>query len=1004
MNAPLSILLLVLFTGYFVSHAATPEWIWAPKLEKQVNFSRSFTLKTKPKKAEISFTCDNQAEVWVNGISIGTNRDWQFPVKVDVTKHLNVGENLITAAARDSGGQAGFILQLMAGDFELVTDKSWLHGLDKPKGWPKVAGEKWTAAKPFGKHGASPWGLALDGRPSSGGSSPLPTGPSFSVHKGFDAKKLYDVPKKEQGSWVSITADDKGRLIASDQSGSIYRITPQPIGKEETEEAKVEKIELSTGSAQGLYYHPGNKKLYVSQNGGPGGSGFYIVEDADGDDKFDKVSQIRKFSGGGEHGPHAIVPAPDGKSLYVIAGNMTRLPDPESSLVPRNWQEDQLLPRMPDARGHARSTMAPGGWVARTDLDGSTFELVTTGYRNPYDMAFNADGELFAYDADMEWDGGTPWYRPTRLCHSVSGGEFGWRNGSGKFPGFYEDSLPPVVNIGPGSPVGVVSGKGAKFPAKYQNAIYLLDWTYSTIWAVHLKADGASYKGEAEEFVFGRPLPVSDAVINPLDGALYFTVGGRGTQSALWRVTYTGTEPTCPQDLKDTRFVKERQLRQTLEAYHKVDKNAINVAWPALNHPDRFIRFAARIAIEHQPVETWQDKALSERSPNAAIYALMALARNGDKSLLSKITEALNRIPFAKLDNERQLGLLRTYSIAFARMGKPNPVLAAKVEQKLDAWYPAASDALNHSLVNLLVYLDSPTVVAKTVPLMALATDEKTEYNVNVLSRNGGYARAFQAVNESQPQKQQIHYAYALRVAMRGWSPELRKQYFSWFNNAKAFKGGNSFGGFIQNIRKEALAKVPNEAERKELETLSEELTAEVAVLPRAKGPGKNWTTDELVALMSNNLSGRNFENGKNMFAAALCASCHRFDGKGGIGGPDLTGAGNRYSHRDLLDAIIEPNKVLSDQYQNSIWTLNDGSIYTGKSVGEEGEKLEIMPTPIAPHHTLTIDKSKIIKTEKSPISPMMPGLLNSLNQEEVLDLMAYMLSGGDKNHSSFGN
>ena len=1002
MKSPFSLVLLVVFIGFSISKAATPEWIWAPKLEKQVNFAKSFSLKAKPKKAEITFTCDNQAEVWVNGNSLGTNRDWKFPVKVNVTKHLNAGENLITVAGRDSGGQAGFILQLKAGDFELVTDQTWLHGLDQPKGWPKVAGEKWTAANTYGKHGVSPWGKALDGSPSSGGGSPLPTGPSFSVHEGFDAKKIYSVPKNEQGSWVSLTVDDKGRIIASAQKGAIYRITPPVIGKEETDEPKVEKIELKTGNAQGLYFHPGNKKLYVSQNGGPGGSGFYIVEDSDGDDKFDKVSSIRKFSGGGEHGPHAIVPAPDGKSLYVIAGNMTRLPNPEKSLVPRNWKEDQLLPRMPDARGHARNTMAPGGWVARTDLNGSTFELVTTGYRNPYDMAFNADGELFAYDADMEWDGGTPWYRPTRLCHSVSGGEFGWRNGSGKFPVFYEDTLPPVVNIGPGSPVGVVSGKNAKFPAKYQNAIYLLDWTYSTIWAVHLTANGASYKGEAEEFVFGRPLPVSDAVVNPVDGALYFTVGGRGTQSALWRVTYTGNESTCPKELKDTQFAKVRQLRQTLEKFHKVDKNALNAAWPALHHPDRFIRFAARIAIEHQPVETWQDKALKEKAPETAIYALMALARNGDKSLLPKLTEALNRIPFERLDNERQLGLLRTYSIAFARMGKPAPALAAKVEQKLDAWYPAASDALNHSLVNLLVYLDSPTVVAKTIPLMALATDEKTEYNVNVLSRHGGYARAFQAINESQPQKQQIHYAYALRVANKGWSPDLRKQYFSWFNNAKNFRGGNSFGGFIQNIRKEALAKVPNEMERKELEAISDELKAEVAVLPRAKGPGKNWRTEELVALMSKQLKGRNFENGKSMFAAALCASCHRFDGKGGIGGPDLTGAGNRYSHRDLLDAIIEPNKVLSDQYQNSIWTLKDGSQFTGKSVGEKGGKLEIMPTPLAPQHTLLIDKSQIAKTTKSPISPMMPGLLNSLNQDEVLDLMAYMLSGGDKNHESF--
>ena len=54
--------------------------------------------------------------------------------------------------------------------------------------------------------------------------------------------------------------------------------------------------------------------------------------------------------------------------------------------------------------------------------------------RNPFDIAFNHDGELFTYDADMEWDIGEPWYRPTRVNHIISGAEFGFRNGSAKWP------------------------------------------------------------------------------------------------------------------------------------------------------------------------------------------------------------------------------------------------------------------------------------------------------------------------------------------------------------------------------------------------------------------------------------------------------------------------------------------------------------------------------------------------------------------------------------------
>ena len=134
----------------------------------------------------------------------------------------------------------------------------------------------------------------------------------------------------------------------------------------------------------------------------------------------------------------------------MLGGNHTKTPEPESPGVPLNYDEDQLLPRMPDARGHARNIRAPGGWVARCDKDGKKFELYSIGFRNQYDIAFNADGEMFTYDSDMEWDSGTPWYRPTRLYHVTSGSEFGWRTGTGKWPVWYPDALPPARRRRPG--------------------------------------------------------------------------------------------------------------------------------------------------------------------------------------------------------------------------------------------------------------------------------------------------------------------------------------------------------------------------------------------------------------------------------------------------------------------------------------------------------------------------------------------------------------------------
>src|SRR5690606_37733254 len=130
-----------------------------------------------------------------------------------------------------------------------------------------------------------------------------------------------------------------------------------------------------------------------------------------------------------------------------------------------------------------------------------------------------------------------------------------------------------VINIGPGSPTGVAFGYGAKFPEKYENALFSCDWSYGKLYAVHLIPDGASYQAQAEEFITGTPLPLTDLVINPADGAMYFAIGGRKTQSGLYRVTYTGEEKSS-EPLADHKTLVQaqtaREIRGQLEAFHGV--------------------------------------------------------------------------------------------------------------------------------------------------------------------------------------------------------------------------------------------------------------------------------------------------------------------------------------------------------------------------------------------------------------------------------------------------
>src|SRR5262249_44509094 len=161
-----------------------------------------------------------------------------------------------------------------------------------------------------------------------------------------------------------------------------------------------------------------------------------------------------------------------------------------------------------------------------------------------------------------------------------------------------------------------------------------------------------------------------DIVVNPKDGALYFTTGGRNTLSGLYRVTYTGQEPTAPSQpvLSMTGEVGgwARTDRKKLEAFYgKKDPQAVEAAWRHLGSPDRSLRFAARTVLEFQDPTTWQERALAETNPVALTHALIGLARVGDKALQPRMLQALERVDSAKLTAPQKIDYLRAYQLAF---------------------------------------------------------------------------------------------------------------------------------------------------------------------------------------------------------------------------------------------------------------------------------------------------------------------------------------------------
>ena len=978
------------------SSSQAASWIWNPDDSDPGSssdprfFRYEFTLAGGWKSAEFEMSVDNAGTAFLNGERIANSRAWERPAFANLASKLRQGKNVIAIRATNQGGIAGLVARLKIERREgpnptIETNAQWATSVETEEGWMNLEFDdsKWAKASIVGNLGDQPWGNVFE-------SAEATKADTLEVPKGFKVDLVLS-SQRGQGSWIAMTFDDKGRAIISPQSDNdpLLRITNIDSNSPTIEAFTTTKVRHAMGL---LYAHD---SLYINGHG-PKGTGLYRWIDSNEDDRWtdDETIFLKAIRGEGEHGYHGLRLGPDGM-IYMMNGNHTRVPEGiEEDSPHQNYEEDHLLPRQWDGNGHATGVMAPGGYIVRTDAEGKKWELLLAGYRNAYDFDFNADGEMFAFDSDMEWDWGTPWYRPTRVIHSVIGGEYGWRSGTSKWPSYFEDSLPATIDIGIGSPTGVCFGYGAKFPERYQKALYVMDWSYGRILAVHLMPDGASYFGSKETFVKGKPLNVSDMEIGH-DGALYFLVGGRGTQSGLYRVTYDGSESTDKVSYVSEKEADARLLRQKLESYHgKTDPTALAFSWPHLRSPDRWIRYAARIAIESQPVQQWAEKVIDEYSVQGSLTGLMALARKGDQEWQDLLLTKLQEIVTPDLPEEQQMQVVRILQLSFIRLGKPSDGASEAVAGAVGQFFPSESQQLNKELCKLAVYLNVPNVTGTTLDL----------------------------IDESKYVEDQLHYIFTLRNVSRGWSLDQRRRYFSWFNQdfngtqhpanlltwfsevGRTISFGASFNKFIANIKKDAEATLSNG-----------EKTALSDILEGGQSVAKNqppnpmltrsefteWRMEDLLPALDEVKKGRNYEQGRLAYEATQCGACHQFGNEGGSVGPDLTAISSRFSTKDILDSVIHPSKVLSEQYVYEKITTKDSEQYVGRIVGESAEVIEILENPYSEIRT-SIKVSNIQSRENSTLSPMPEGLIQVLKKEEILDLLAYLESGGNPQSDNF--
>jgi putative heme-binding domain-containing protein len=307
---------------------------------------------------------------------------------------------------------------------------------------------------------------------------------------------------------------------------------------------------------------------------------------------------------------------------------------------------------------------------------------------------------------------------------------------------------------------------------------------------------------------------------------------------------------------------------------------------------------------------------------------------------------------------------------------------------------------LNEELCRVLSYLQHPSVVEKTVALMQTTKAKVPDFDAEVMKRNGGYGGRILSSMESNPNILNIHFLFCLKDVQEGWSMDDRKIYLAELKTLMAKKGGNMFTGYIQKIRDSAIASVP-EKDRPSLQYLMGDVKSiDISNLPKAKGPGVAWTVDTALKMLKDEpLVGRSHANGKKMFSAGLCVACHRFGAEGGGIGPDLTNLAKRSDYKAILESTLQPNLVVSDQFEQHELTMKDGFVVLGRIVVDEKDAYSLVQSGLEPLKLKRVNKAEVASKKASKLSMMPPGLANSMNADELKDLVAYFVSQGNNRH-----
>ena len=968
-----------------------PQWVWVqPDNVSRRQLQHELTLVSAPASAQLKLAADFcTAEVLINNRSVCVAGPYAPTVSLDITQDLRFGANQVCIRLQKSPGPSAVALSISAVDAEgtqlLNTGPHWtavapgtLQDLGTVQ--PQLWGIGSASMELSGADNYEQWRLATAAN-SETQDAKLRTRPGFRMTRLRTAGP-------EEGSWVSMAFDPAGQLTIAREDKGLLRFARDSQG---LPAGAAELINGDLLECRGLLYAHGS--LYANANNS---KALYRLRDTDGNGTLEQVEKLREYSGGVGHGRNDLTLGPDGW-IWSIHGDSVDAPAAGTS-------RDITSPLRDSRRGPVRQE----GYVVRVSPDGTQSEVVCTGLRNPFGIDFNSDGAAFTYDADNEFDMGTPWYRPTRIWQLSAGLDFGWRVAQGQWPPYFPDRADNSVwqlDTGKGSPTSVMFGTGLKFAPAYRNCLYVLDWAYGRVLAVHMAPRGSMYRMAGELFLQGVPLNVTDIAAGP-DGAMYLITGGRKTQSALYRVTMEQEELTQPaaslHEQRCAQYARGQQEQRDvatrwLRAESPLQDAEARLRWveQTLGQADPQLQAMARTVLEQMPVAAWGRRMLDVADESVFFEASLSLVRAGTQAdaerLLQRHTACLAgsrdamMAPHILRQMSIRLQVLQEVAVRFPQLVRQAAGPAEFVGQWLQADLQRCA-------------AESPCFAAgeHSLTLQYRLVAAAAELGVPLAASGAAGTATLQRLLQSQRQQDQLAALLGLRNQLGSASPELVQQYFSTLNAGQHWLGGDGMAVFASRLREDALASLPEAVRTTYREVPAVAENDEVLTVNRPEV--QRWRLDMLLPLLQQQPAPADPELGARLFREALCVRCHRFGTAGQAVGPELTFVGRRFSRTDLLSSIIEPSKVVAEPWRLTHITRIDGLTRTGRLLAEgdyRSELIRLNTDILRPGQFETIDKKQVEALQTVELSPMPQGLLDTLTPAEINALLNYLQSAG---------